>query len=93
MKAKTVNEIQDFERGQDPKKAMGIGIPRTNEFLVISLDSMDQFMDASDPTNADSLMVVEGPMSYDKANAKYGELAGSVSNVYLANVIKSDISI
>ena len=25
MRAKTVNESKDFERGQDPKKAMGLG--------------------------------------------------------------------
>jgi hypothetical protein len=27
MRAKTINEDQNFERGKDPKEAIGIGIP------------------------------------------------------------------
>ena len=31
MRAKTINELQDFERGVDPRAAMGIGGINFNE--------------------------------------------------------------
>jgi len=37
MRAKRVNEAQDFERGQDPKKSMGIGINDYEDYVRIQL--------------------------------------------------------
>ncbi len=33
MKAKSVNEIQNFERGQDPKKAMDLGYQGYDDYI------------------------------------------------------------
>lgn len=91
MKAKSVNEYQDFERGKDPKEAMGIGMGK--EFLVLSLDAQDNFGDVDNKDYDGHLMQVDGPMPYAKAKKLYDEMAGSVSNMYIVNVMDSDISI
>jgi hypothetical protein len=93
MKAKTVNEKHNFERGQDPKSAMGIGMG--DEFLVISLDATDNFVDNNNDQSyaGGNIMFVEGPMSYEKAKKIYDDTKGDVSNVYLVNVLESEISI
>jgi hypothetical protein len=37
MRAKSVNEKLDFERGKDPKKSMGIGISDYHDYVRIKL--------------------------------------------------------
>jgi hypothetical protein len=33
MRAKTINELEKFERGQEPKKAMGIGVSENLDMI------------------------------------------------------------
>lgn len=40
MRAKTVNEQQDFERGKDPKEAMGVGMTGFKDYMDRKLQDM-----------------------------------------------------
>ena len=48
MRAKTVNEEVNFERGQDPKRSMDIGIPPPNVGEIMDLLVMDEHFEGID---------------------------------------------
>ena len=48
MRAKTVNEEVNFERGQDPKRSMDIGIPPPNVGEIMDLLIMDEYFEEID---------------------------------------------
>lgn len=53
MRAKTINEVQKFERGKDPKTSMDIGMTpeRRLEYLEKRLEDLDISMRWSEDTN------------------------------------------
>lgn len=91
MKAKFIKEDQNFEQGLDPKEAMGIG--KGKSFMIICLDSTDDFRGLDNETAEGNLQEVIGPWSYEKAKKRYDELIGQISNVYLVEVLESEIYI
>jgi len=48
MRAKTINELQNFERGQDPKKAMDIGQARDKKKLLSMMSDPGKFPSSGD---------------------------------------------
>ena len=41
MRAKPVNEVQNFEKGQNPKKAMGLGIKDYEDYIRLKVKELD----------------------------------------------------
>ena len=64
MRAKTVNEQQDFERGQDPKKAMDLGYQGYEEYIDKKLKGKNEdpkefwnsFWNTYQDTDSDAVM-------------------------------------
>ena len=95
MRAKSVNENQNFERGQSPKDSMKIGMG--DEFMILSVDAQDEFHNAAFPDDEQTshmqdgrIMQIDGPMPYEEAKKLYNSLKGNVSNVYLVNVLDKE---
>jgi len=97
MKAKLVKENLDFERGQEPSKAMGIGLNEyvivycgsTGEIDTISLmrgrdenDIMVQLFGNDDPNYIND-SITEGPAEYNKTAVYISKFVNDFSDTEL----------
>jgi hypothetical protein len=88
MKAKKVNEEVNFERGQEPRKALGLGSLGWQVFFREE-GTKAETVDGDDISNDVFMEVFTKPMPYDKALVEYEEYKRLFGTAYLVQVWKN----